>query len=177
MEDIARQPPAKGVHYALSRSRWSVLAVYAAASFMGALVWNILVRAPTSRLSRLPTSLRRLQSTRLPSSASSVARRQSTASQTCAVALTSRVRSNAYQAYYVYYLPGSVFALWVTERFGLRNSLLLGYVLQVLNLSLSVGGLRLASPHAAYWTVWLGQLIGSFGQPLFLNNTARCSLC
>ncbi len=40
----AATPPSAPL-YVASPQRWGVLAVYAAASFMGALVWNILVRA------------------------------------------------------------------------------------------------------------------------------------
>ena len=64
-------------------------------------------------------------------------------------------------------------ALWVIERFGMRVSLLLGFASQVAMISLSVAGCHTVSPHAAYWTVWAGQFIGSFGQPLFLNNVTR----
>jgi hypothetical protein len=39
-----QEPPAAPVQYVAHPLRWSLLAVYAAASFMGALVWNILVR-------------------------------------------------------------------------------------------------------------------------------------
>lgn len=38
------QDPHAPVQYVAHPLRWSLLAVYAAASFMGALVWNILVR-------------------------------------------------------------------------------------------------------------------------------------
>jgi hypothetical protein len=54
----AAAPPSAPL-YAASPQRWGVLAVYAAASFMGALVWNILVRALLAACSatRLPPSL------------------------------------------------------------------------------------------------------------------------
>jgi len=56
------------------------------------------------------------------------------------------------------------------ERYGLRVSLLSGFASQVTMIALSVLGCSLVDAHAAYWTVWAGQVIGSFGQPLFLNN-------
>lgn len=61
------------------------------------------------------------------------------------------------------------------ERYGLRVSLLAGFASQVAMISLSVYGCTRPDPHAAYWTVWVGQLVGSFGQPLFLNNVVRFS--
>ena len=38
---------------------------------------------------------------------------------------------------------------------------------------MSYGGLFLADPHASFYVVWSAQVIGSFGQPLILNNVAR----
>lgn len=61
------------------------------------------------------------------------------------------------QAYYVWYCPGSVFALWAMERHGMRFSLLLGYASQVVMITMSVVGVHLAEPHVAYLVVWLGQ--------------------
>lgn len=57
----------------------------------------------------------------------------------------------------MWYCPGSILALWVMERFGLRVSLLAGFASQVLMISLSVGALRIPSPHASYWVLWSGQ--------------------
>ena len=37
---------------------------------------------------------------------------------------------------------------------------------------MSYGGLFIPDPHASFWVVWLAQVIGSFGQPLILNNVA-----
>ena len=76
-------------------------------------------------------------------------------------------------AYYVWYCPGTVLALWVTERYGLRFSLLAGFATQLVMVCLSVFGFRIVSPHGAYWTLWTGTLIGSLGQPLFINNITR----
>ena len=45
-DDKEAQPPSP-MPYKAYAQRWYVLAVYAAASFMGALVWNILVRRPS----------------------------------------------------------------------------------------------------------------------------------
>lgn len=77
------------------------------------------------------------------------------------------------QAYYVWYCPGSVVALWVMERHGLRSSLLLGFASQLVMATLSVVGCMIADPHVAFFVVWSGQVVGSFGQPLFLNNVTR----
>ena len=108
------------------------------------------------------------------------------------------------QAYYVWYCPGSILALWVMERFGLRVSLLAGFASQVVMITMSVTGVHLPDPHVAYIVVWVGQarslraasagasaraatpatdrrrltrrrlqVVGSFGQPLFLNNVVR----
>jgi len=76
-------------------------------------------------------------------------------------------------AYYVWYCPGSVLALWVMERYGLRVSLLWGFASQVVMATLSVIGCTMEPPHVAFFILWLGQVIGSFGQPLFLNNVTR----
>ena len=43
--DGPQAPPPASTQYVAHPLRWSLLAVYAAASLMGALVWNILVRA------------------------------------------------------------------------------------------------------------------------------------
>jgi len=79
------------------------------------------------------------------------------------------------QAYYVWYCPGSILALWVMERHGLRTSLLWGYALQLVMITLTCAGLRMADAHAAYAVVWVAQVVGSFGQPLYLNNVVRGS--
>ena len=72
------------------------------------------------------------------------------------------------------YLPGSLLALYTTERLGLRFTLLLGSALQLLMCSLKWAGVALApSPHAAYGLLLCGQLIGGLGQPLVLNTVAR----
>lgn len=73
----------------------------------------------------------------------------------------------------MWYCPGSVVALWVMERHGLRSSLLLGFASQLVMATLSVVGCTLADPHVAFFVVWSGQVVGSFGQPLFLNNVVR----
>ena len=61
------------------------------------------------------------------------------------------------QAYYVWYCPGSIVALWVMERHGLRMSLLTGIASQVVMITLSVVGVHLAEPHTAYAVLWVGQ--------------------
>ena len=108
----------------------------------------------------------------------------------------------------MWYCPGSLLALWVMERYGLRVSLLAGFATQVAMITLSVTGVHIAEPHVAYVVVWVGQarslrrgqrqrlcackykratdarqltrgrlqVVGSFGQPLFLNNVVRAPL-
>ncbi len=49
--DAAAAPPAIAAH----PQRWGVLALYAAASFMAVLVWNILVRAAPAQQPRMCT--------------------------------------------------------------------------------------------------------------------------
>jgi hypothetical protein len=61
------------------------------------------------------------------------------------------------QAYYVWYCPGSILALWMMERYGLRISLLTGFASQVVMITMSVTGVHLADPHVAYIVVWVGQ--------------------
>ena len=57
----------------------------------------------------------------------------------------------------MWYCPGSILALWVMERYGLRVSLLAGFATQVVMITLSVTGVHLAEPHVAYVVVWVGQ--------------------
>jgi len=52
--------------YTAHPQRWGVLAVYAAASFMGALVWNILVRCEAAHVTRSPRVEARLLTLRAP---------------------------------------------------------------------------------------------------------------
>ena len=57
----------------------------------------------------------------------------------------------------MWYCPGSIVALWVMERYGLRASLLSGFASQVVMITLSVVGVHLPDPHVAYGVVWVGQ--------------------
>ena len=76
----------------------------------------------------------------------------------------------------VTYLPGSLLALYVTERHGLRVNLLLGCALQTAMCAFKWAGVALpTSPHAAYGLLLCGQLLGGLGQPLLLNTVARLS--
>lgn len=107
------------------------------------------------------------------------------------------------QAYYVWYCPGSILAMWVTERFGLRAALVWGNVTQLVMVrcsspvgcspprctppgprfsaarplapqaTMSYTGLFIPDPHLSFFVVWFAQVIGSFGQPLILNNVVR----
>jgi len=72
------------------------------------------------------------------------------------------------------YVPGSLAALYVTERYGLRVTLLLGATCQTAMCLLKwVGVALVTSPHGAYALVLAGQLVGGLGQPLVLNTVAR----
>ncbi len=57
----------------------------------------------------------------------------------------------------MWYCPGSILALWVMERHGLRTSLLAGFASQLMMIALTVTGVHLAEPHLAYGVVWVGQ--------------------
>ena len=182
-----KPPPPRGEAeaYHAHPQRWPVLAVYAASSGMGALVWNILVRARLSSRRwqwqaamgvSFTLSACRRPCTPSPRLASNADRRLSTRWPTCANRCClshGRSRVPPPQAYYVWYCPGSILALWVMERHGLRTSLLWGYALQLVMITLTCAGLRMADAHAAYAVVWVAQVVGSFGQPLFLNNVVR----
>lgn len=41
---------------------------------------------------------------------------------------------------------------------------------------MSYTGLFIPQPHLSFLVVWFAQVIGSFGQPLILNNVVRPSL-
>jgi MFS family permease len=85
---------------------------------------------------------------------------------------TGHINALAY-SYSLWYCPGSLFALWVIERYGLRLSILAGFSAQLCATVLASVGCRLASPHAAYWMLYTASLIASTTQPLFVNNTTR----
>ncbi len=183
---IKEAPP--GETYHAHPQRWPVLAVYAAASFMGALVWNILVRAarvvsslvaPPQRRALTPVRARvgarvrhSRDALRARPAGHQLARKRTSCGERRAP-FPPHSRRSLPQAYYVWCCPGAVLALWVMERYGLRVSLLWGFVLQLVMISLTVTGVHLSEPHVAYAVVWLGQVIGSFGQPLFMNNVVR----
>ena len=72
------------------------------------------------------------------------------------------------------YVPGSLLALYVTARHGLRATLLTGAALQTAMCALKWAGVALVPhPHGAYALLLLGQLLGGLGQPLILNVVAR----
>jgi FLVCR family MFS transporter 7 len=72
------------------------------------------------------------------------------------------------------YIPGSLLALFVCERHGLRATLLLGSSLQLVMCAFKAAAVDLApSPHAGYALLLLGQLLGGLGQPLVLNTVCR----
>jgi hypothetical protein len=70
-------------------------------------------------------------------------------------------RARQRQAYYVWYCPGSILALWMMERHGMRLSLLVGFASQVVMIVLTVTGVHLAEPHVAYGVVWVAQARGA----------------
>ena len=75
------------------------------------------------------------------------------------------------------YVPGSVLALYVTERYGLRVNLLLGACLQTAMSVLKWTGVALCpAPHGAYALLLTGQVLGGLGQPLVLNVIARLTM-
>ena len=75
------------------------------------------------------------------------------------------------------YVPGSVLALFLTARHGLRATLLTGAALQTAMCALKWAGVALcAQPHGAYALLLAGQLLGGLGQPLILNVVARLTM-
>ena len=75
------------------------------------------------------------------------------------------------------YVPGSVLALFLTARHGLRATLLTGAALQTAMCALKWAGVALcAAPHGAYALLLAGQLLGGLGQPLILNVVARLTM-
>ena len=82
-----------------------------------------------------------------------------------------RPHSLSTQAWNIYTAPGAILALWVTERAGLRVSLLWGYAsgLGCAVLAHLACALPLA-PRAAFRLLYLSQALGAVGQPLYLNN-------
>ncbi len=57
----------------------------------------------------------------------------------------------------MWYCPGSIVALWVMERHGMRIALVTGFFSQLLMITMSVVGVHMTDPHAAYAVVWAGQ--------------------
>jgi hypothetical protein len=75
------------------------------------------------------------------------------------------------------YIPGSILALYVTERYGLRANLLTGASLQCGMSVMKWAGVALCrSPHGAYALLLGGQVMGGLGQPLILNVVARLTM-
>ena len=75
------------------------------------------------------------------------------------------------QAWNIYSAPGALLALWVTERYGLRKSLLWGYASGVACALLShLACTAPLAPSAAFSLLYFSQVLGAVGQPLFLNN-------
>ena len=75
------------------------------------------------------------------------------------------------QAWNIYSAPGALLALWVTERYGLRKSLLCGYGSEVVcSLLAHAACVAPLEPQAAYALLYFSQVVGAVGQPLFLNN-------
>jgi hypothetical protein len=75
------------------------------------------------------------------------------------------------QAWNIYSAPGALLALWVTERYGLRKSLLWGYASGVACALLShLACTAPLAPSAGFSLLYFSQVLGAVGQPLFLNN-------
>lgn len=81
------------------------------------------------------------------------------------------------ESMFLTYIPGSVLALFLTARHGLRATLLTGAALQCAMCALKWAGVALcAAPHGAYALLLAGQLLGGLGQPLILNVVARLTM-
>jgi len=75
------------------------------------------------------------------------------------------------QAWNIYSAPGAILALWLTERSGLRISLLVGYASGLTCAVLAhLACILPLSPRPAFRLLYLSQALGAVGQPLFLNN-------
>ena len=183
----------------LSSARFWQLALFAAACFMSSLDWTILVRGLVDWLRtkrhtavKHPTRLRR-RSSHSPlcdrrrctpwekhalTSAWSASTRCPTCVRCAACVLTCKNQSltplphlHTTQAWNIYTAPGAILALWLTERAGLRVSLLWGYAsgLACSVLAHLACALPLA-PRAGFRLLYLSQALGAVGQPLYLNN-------
>jgi MFS family permease len=81
------------------------------------------------------------------------------------------------QVFLVFYLPASILAMVLMERRGLRTTLLVGMGLDAACALVKFGGSLLTNHRrAAYGLVLFGQILGSLGQPLILNLSARVSM-
>jgi len=74
----------------------------------------------------------------------------------------------------IMYLPGSFLGLYTMERYGMRNSLIVGAVLNAL-----CGWIRyfcdafVPGDHGAYAVTMVGQVMGAMAQPIFTNLPSR----
>lgn len=75
--------------------------------------------------------------------------------------------------YMIAYLPGSVVAATITERYGLRTNLIVAAAANAACAVVRYGGTWWGSPRGSFGVVMFGQLLGALAQPLMLNAPAR----
>jgi hypothetical protein len=74
----------------------------------------------------------------------------------------------------VFYLPGALFASVLTERYGLRVTVVVGAALNLLGAALRAAGGAMPTP-AGFGLALVGQTIAAIAQPIFTNSPARIS--
>ena len=74
----------------------------------------------------------------------------------------------------IFYLPGALFASVLTERFGLRATVVVGAALNLLGAALRAAGGAMPNP-AGFGLALVGQTIAALAQPIFTNSPARIS--
>lgn len=74
----------------------------------------------------------------------------------------------------VFYLPGALFASVLTERYGLRVTVVVGAAGNLLGAALRAAGGAMPTP-AGFGLALVGQTIAALAQPIFTNSPARIS--
>lgn len=75
--------------------------------------------------------------------------------------------------YMIFFFPGSIISIFITERFGVGHALCLGSLANFLSCWVRYAGSLESTPDRAYNIVLFGQIIAAIGQPLLLNAPPR----
>jgi MFS family permease len=80
-----------------------------------------------------------------------------------------------HQIFNVFSIGGSLAAMYVVERYGLRACFVTGFLVQLAACSLAAAACYAASapPRAAFGVLLVSQALGASGQPLLFNTVAR----